>query len=185
MDEKQALKALKQRDEAALSWFIERYAPYVTTIVFHILGGSMSGCDIEETASDVFLALWKNAGKIRTGKVKAWLSAAARNKARDRLRRAGCDLPLEEDVLAVSGEDVERDLVMREQARLVKRAMLHMEPTDREIFLRRFYYYQPLNQIAEEMELNLNTVKTRLRRGREKLKEELRKGGYDVEDMYF
>ena len=185
MDEKQALKALKQRDEEALVWFIERYAPYVNTIIFHILGGSMSSGDIEETSADVFFALWNNAGKIRAGKVKAWLSGTARNKAKDRLRRAGCDLPLEEDVLTVSGADVEHALEIREQARLVQGAMLQMEQPDREIFLRRFYYYQPLSQIAEEMELNLNTVKSRLRRGREKLKEELRKGGYDVEDMYF
>ena len=185
MDEKHALKALQKRDEEALSWFIERYAPYVNTILFHILDGSMASRDIEEAASDVFLALWKNAGKIRSGKVKAWLGGTARNMAKDRLRRSGCDLPLEEDVLVISGRNMERELEMREQARLVQRAMLHMEQPDREIFLRRFYYYQPLRQISEEMELNLSTVKTRLRRGREKLKDELRKGGYDVEDTYF
>ncbi len=36
---------------------------------------------------------------------------------------------------------------------------------------------------AEEMGMNLSTVKTRLRRGRERLKDELKKGGYLDEDL--
>ncbi len=181
MDEKQALRALKKQEEAALAWFIGRYAPYVNTILFRILGESMSLSDIEETSSDVFLVLWQNAGNIRTGHVKAYLSAVARHRARDRLRKAGREQPLEGDEITVSGEDVERMLVFREQAAIVRRSILRMKQPDREVFLRRFYYYQPLAQIAEEMGLNLSTVKTKLRRGREKLKDELRKGGYDIE----
>ena len=181
MDEKQALKALRRRDEAALAWFIDRYAPYVSTILYNILGGQ--SLDVEEAASDVFLVLWNNADRIRTGKVKAYLSATARNMGVDRLRRAGRELPLVEDVLAASDTDLERDLEHREQARLVRGAMLNMEHPDREIFLRHYYYCQPVSQIAEEMDMNLSTVKTRLRRGREKLKNELRKGGYLDEDF--
>ena len=183
MDEKRALRGLKQQNEAALAWFIERYAPYVSTIIFNIIGDKMSSRDIEEVSSDVFLVLWKNASKIRPGKVKAYLSGIARNMAKDRLRQNGMDLPLEEDVLTVSDTDIQRDLEVREQARLVKQAMLKMEYPDREIFLRHYYYCQPLSQIAGEMEMNLSTVKTRLRRGREKLKDELKKGGFCDEDI--
>lgn len=183
MDEKHALQALRQHSETALAWFIERYAPYVNTIIFHIIGGSMSSRDIEEVSSDVFFVLWKNAGKIRPGKVKAYLSGTARNLAKARLREFGQDLPLEEDILMPSGMDMERDLEVREQARLVRHAMLNMEYPDREIFLRHYYYFQPLSVIAEEMGLNLSTVKTRLRRGRSKLQNALRKGGFCDEDI--
>lgn len=183
MDEKRALQALRRHDESALAWFIERYAPYVNTIIFNIIGGVMSTLDIEEVASDVFLALWKNADKIRPGKVKAYLSATARNRAKDRLRGLGRELPLEEDVLTAADSDIEHDLEIREQAALVKRAMLKMGYPDREIFLRHYYYCQTLSQIAEEMGMNLSTVKTRLRRGRGKLKETLKKGGYCDEDI--
>lgn len=183
MDEKHALQALRQQNETALAWFIERYAPYVNTIIFNIIGGSMSSRDIEEVSSDVFFVLWKNAGKIRPGKVKAYLSGTARNMAKDKLRGIGRELPLEEDVLTTSDMDMERDLEIREQARLVRHAMLKMEYPDREIFLRHYYYYQPLSQIADEMGMNLSTVKTRLRRGRSKLQDVLRKGGFFDEDI--
>lgn len=182
MDENTALKALRRREETALAWFIERYTPYVTTIIFRILGGAALP-DVEEIASDVFLVLWQNAKSIRAGKVKGYLSSTARNKAKERLRRTARELPLVEDVLAAADTDLEYDFERREQGRLVRRAMLKMECPDREIFLRHYYYFQPVSQIAEEMDMNLSTVKTRLRRGREKLKEELRKGGWMDEDF--
>ena len=183
MDEKHALQKLKRHDETALAWFIERYAPYVNTIIFNIIGSFMSNRDIEEVSSDVFLVLWKNAERIRLGKVKAYLSGTARNLAKDKLRSMGQELPLEEDVILTDEFDLERDLEIREQAELVKHAILNMEYPDREIFLRHYYYFQPLSQIAEEMSMNLSTVKTRLRRGRSKLQNALLKGGFQDEDI--
>ena len=183
MDERHALRGLTQRREEALAWFIRRYASYVHTIVFNILGAVMSVQDVEEVDSDVFLVLWNNAERIRPGKVKAYLSGVARNKARDRLRQTGQELPLEEDFLPTAETDMEHDLEERELARQVNQAIQSMDQPDREIFLRHYYYGQPLSRIAEEMEMNLSTVKTRLRRGRTKLKDELRKGGFCDEDI--
>ena len=48
-----------------------------------------------------------------------------------------------------------------------------MEPVDREIFLRFYYYYEKIAQIAAAMELTESAVKSRLSRGREKLKSRL------------
>ena len=102
MDEATALQSLRRRDEDALAWFIRRYTPYVGAVASGILGPAASVRDKEEICADVFFALWQNADSIDPGKVKAWLSAAARNKARDRLRKLGRELPLEEDVLLVT-----------------------------------------------------------------------------------
>ncbi len=48
-----------------------------------------------------------------------------------------------------------------------------MEPTDRAIFLRYYYHCQPVAAISAELKLPLSTVKSRLRRGREKLRKAL------------
>lgn len=82
MDEKAALRALKHGDEAALAWMIDRYAAYVSTIVYNIIGASMTTADVEEISSDVFFTLWTNAKKVCPGKAKAYLSGIARNKAK-------------------------------------------------------------------------------------------------------
>ena len=180
MNEKSALRALKQKDEAALAWMIDRYSAYVSTIIYNIIGSFMTVSDVEEVASDVFLTLWSNAEKISPGKVKAYLSGIARNKAKEKTRETGHDLPLCDDILIVSDIDLERDFAAREQAGFIRQAVLAMRHPDREIFLRHYYYCQSVSQISEEMGINVSTVKTKLRRGREKLKKRLCEGGYDL-----
>ena len=178
VDEKSALRALKPGNEAALKGMIDRYAAYVGTIIYNIIGSFMTVSDVEEVASDVFLALWSNAEKVRPGKVKAYLSGVARNKAKEKTREMGYELPLDDDVVVVSNTDLERDFEEREQAGFIRQAVLAMSHPDREIFLRHYYYCQSVSQISEEMGINPSTVKTKLRRGREKLKEIISEGGY-------
>ncbi|MCM1303503.1 MAG: sigma-70 family RNA polymerase sigma factor [Lachnospiraceae bacterium] len=185
MDEQKALRELKRGNEKALCWFIDHYVGYVNTIIYNIIGSSMSSADLEEISSDVFFTLWRNAGKITQGKAKAYLGGVARNKARECLRKAGWELHLENDLILVSGEDPEKTLQERELARFLRRAVLAMQQPEREIFIRYYYYCQSVSLIAEEMRINLSTVKTKLHRGRKRLKEILSEGGYTVEDQNF
>lgn len=185
MDEKKFLKRLKRKDEAALIWFIECYGAYVNTIIYNIIGTTMSSADIEEVASDVFFTLWNTAERIRTDKVRAYLGALARNKAKAYTRKIRNEIPLEDDVIIVSGENIEENFENREQAIFIKRTVLALPHPDREIFLRHYYYYQPLTVIANEMNINVSTIKTKLHRGRKKLKEIIIKGGYQIEDENF
>lgn len=181
MNEEKALRAIGHKDEAALAWVIDRYAAYVSTIIYNILGTTMTASDIEEVSSDVFLALWSNAGKARPDKLKAYLGGIALNKAKEKMRSIGLEVPLDEDLLLISDVDLELEFEAREQAEFIRCALLAMQYPDREIFLRHYYYYQTVSQIAKEMGINSSTIKTRLRRGRDKLKEVLSEGGYEIE----
>lgn len=171
MTEAKALKELKKGSEEALQWFIHAYTPYVTTIIHNIIGASMDGSDVEEVAADVFFALWQNAGKVYS--VKGFLGTTARNMAKNKARQMGTDLPLEEEILVVDELTPETQIEKKELDRVVKRAVLAMPHPDREIFLRFYYYCQTLEEISREMHLNLSTVKTKLRRGRGRLRSEL------------
>ena len=101
LTEEQALRQMKQGSQDALAWFIQRYGAYVSTIIHNIIGQRMSNADVEEVASDVFLALWNNAGKILPNAARSWLATVARNTARSRLRRASDTLPLDEEAVIV------------------------------------------------------------------------------------
>jgi RNA polymerase sigma-70 factor (ECF subfamily) len=183
VDVNSPLQALKNRDEAALEWLIDHYCAYVNAVVYNIIGKIMTLADVEEVTSDVFLVFWFNTDKVKPDKIKAYLGGIARNKAKEKTRELGYEIPLEDDILIISGIDPEQALEKHEQARIISQAVLSMQYPEREIFLRHYYYYQPITQIAEEMRINLSTVKTKLRRGRDKLKatlnELLDEGGYD------
>ena len=169
-DEKIILK-IRNKDPDGLQELMDRYIPYVSAIVWNILRYAMTPQDAEEVVSDVFLAAWEQPGALRAGKLKAWLGAVARNKAKNKLRDLDGDLPLEEDVLILP--DTDDPLEKEEERRLVRQAVESLEPKDREIFLRHYYCAQPVAVISTAMGMNESTVKTRLRRGREKLKDYL------------
>ena len=171
LTEEQALRQMKQGSQDALAWFIQRYGAYVSTIIHNIIGQRMSNADVEEVASDVFLALWNNAGKILPNAALSWLATVARNTARSCLRRASDTLPLDEEAVIVDDRTPEATLERREQAVRVRMALLSLNPVDREVFLRFYYYYQKTADIAADMGLNESTVRTKLNRGRAKLRD--------------
>ena len=173
MDEKKALKSLKKGSQQALVWFIENYSAYVGAIITRILQGHMSQEDMEEVASDVFLALWNQAGEIRTENVKAYLGRVARNKALNKFREAGLTLPLEEDRILVAEGTPEDKYLKKEAEQIVNLEVKRMKEPEREILLRYYYYFQTVADIAREMDMNPATVKTKLRRARQQLKQVL------------
>lgn len=174
MSEEQLVAALGRGELSALEELLDRYTPYVSSVAARILRGRQA--DVEELTADVFLAAWENREKLRPGQVKGWLGAVARNKAKNKLRQMGRTLPLEEDALDLPGpEDPAGALEREEEGRRVRRAVDSLPAPDRELFLRRYYYAQSVKEIAGAMGLNESAVKTRLRRGRLKLKDMLTK----------
>lgn len=131
----------------------------------------MDTADVEEVAADVFFALWENARQVHSP--KGYLGTVARNKAKNKLRELTDDLPLKDHILLADELDLEEQTEKKELAAAVKRAVLTMRQPDKEIFLRFYYYYQSLEDISTEMDLRLSTVKSKLRRGRIKLKQTL------------
>lgn len=99
MRDERILKKLNDGDAAGLEGLMDAYGRYVSAVVFQILRFSMQAEDMEEVASDVFLTAWTHRADIRPGKIKAWLGAVARHKAKNKLRERGSALPLEEDAL--------------------------------------------------------------------------------------
>ncbi|MBQ9762470.1 MAG: RNA polymerase sigma factor [Oscillospiraceae bacterium] len=169
MREEKMLNRLRNKDPDGLRGLMDRYMAYVSAVVWGILRIAMTPQDAEEVVSDVFLAAWNQAEDLENGKVKAWLGAVARNKAKNKLREINQTLPLEEDILELPDREMNR----LEERQLVRQAVDSLDPTDREIFLRHYYYGQQISEISNIMDIKEATVKTKLHRGRLKLKEYL------------
>lgn len=173
MKDDKAIIKMRSKDPEGLQVLMNKYIPYVNAIVWNILRTSMTVEDAEEVVSDVFFTTWNQAESLQPDKVKAWLGAVARHKAKNKLRQMGHTLPLEEDVLELpDGSALER-LEREEQRKVIRQAIESLQPKDRQIFLRHYYYAQSVSEISREMCMPESTVKTRLRRGRMKLKEYL------------
>ena len=164
MTEAKALRLLQEGSTDALKWFISKYTPYVSTIIYNIIGSSMSSADVEEVASDVFLALWENADKVNSGSVRGYLGSIARNKSKNKFRDAGFDLPLDEELYISEDLTLDEQHIEKELQALVRREVLEMTEPDREIMLRYYYYYQPIHRIAREMGMTTANVKIKLHR---------------------
>ena len=165
------VRKIRSQDPAGLEKLMDRYMAYVSAIVWNFLRGSMTQQDAEEVVSDVFLAAWNQAEDLQAGFLKSWLAAVARNKAKNKLRQCGYTLSLEEDILDLPDEnDFVTELEEEEEAELVRKAVDSLRDPDREIFFRHYYYAQTIREISMEMRLNESTIKTKLRRGRARLR---------------
>ncbi|MCL2828185.1 MAG: sigma-70 family RNA polymerase sigma factor [Oscillospiraceae bacterium] len=170
------LRAVRRRKENALEQIMDRYAAYLCVVIRNTVGESLSREDIEETASDVFFALWENADRVE--KLKPWLAATARNKAKNKLRDVRADVPLESAHMGAESYEMDEALSAREKQFAVKSAILNMDSPDREIFLRYYYDAQTAAAIGAGIGMTEAAVKQRLVRGRKKLGEILGKEAY-------
>ncbi len=178
-EEEKLVKALRRGELSALEELLDRYTPYVSSVIARILRGRQA--DVEELTADVFLAAWDNRAKLQPGKVKGYLGAIARNRAFNLLRASRESLPLEDDVLLLETEGPDRALDKKETARVVNQALSQLDKPQRELFVRHYYYGQTVQEAALAMGLNLSTAKTWLRRGRAALKAILEQEGYGHE----
>jgi len=179
MTEEKLARQLREGRRGTLHRAIGHYTPYVSAVAFRAMKGQCSGEDLEEVVADVFVTLWMHAGEMDPTKgLRAWLAAVARNKAADRLRKPPAPLPITAD-LPDRGPSPEGAVLKREEAALLWQSVQELEEPDRSLFTRYYYEEEPLKDVAKDLGLNLSTAKTRLARGRKRLKTVLWKGGLD------
>lgn len=184
MTEKRLLARVAAGDSRALAEIINIYSTYVRTIAANITIPPLQQEDVEEVASDAFLAIWNHAEEIEEGKLKAYLAVVTRNLAKNKLRYLHLSVPLEEEYMILTVPDLEEELLKKDIRRLTRQAVENLPEPDRSIFMRYYFLYQKTEDIAATLELSPAAVRQRLSRGREKLKKHLEERGYCCEDCY-
>ena len=183
MTDEKLIQGLRRGQRDALHRAIDRYSGYAAAVARNVLGAQATKEDLEEIVADVFVALWRIAGRLDDSRpLQSYLAVIARHAAIDRLRRLRPESPLPEDDLLAADEaqQPETEALRRDRAQTLRRALLELPADDREIFVRFYYYRQSTREIAALMQKNESTVKARLARGRAKLRDKLTKevGGY-------
>ena len=180
MNDNELLQGLKNHEESAIEEIMERYTPYVSTIIYNLSRGKLSTPDIEETAADVFFTIWKSPEKIEEGSLKGFIAAVAKNKAKETIRRVKPkDNIVDIDDVVLADEYTLQDNMDNQVLQQdLKQALDQFGEPDREIVIRYYYYYQTAPKIAELLDLKLEAVKSKIKRARAKLKTFLKERGY-------
>ena len=183
MTERTLLRQLKDGDTGALGEIIGLYTPYLFAVASNIMAQALPREDIEEVVSDSFVSLWTHRQDVAPGKLKPWLAAVCRNRAKDALRARKLAEPLDDDLLELAAEgDMEQSVLRAELTALAREAVDSLGEPDGEIFRRRYFLYQQTGQIADELGLNAATVRTKLARGRDRLRGYFTERGYTCAD---
>ncbi len=151
----------------------ERYAPYVARIGWRILGRDD---DVDDLIQDVFANAHTKLDQLRDpAAARAWLATSAVRRARRTLRRQrwrGLFRPLEPrdyDTIA----DPRATPADRTVLAGVYRALDHVAPDDRIAWVLRHVEGHELTEVAALCECSLATVKRRIKRAHDSLRQRL------------
>lgn len=180
-EEIRLLRQLRNSDTGAIEKIIDKYSPYVVTVIMNRLGAFSSMEDAEELASNVFYSLWEHRQRLSTDNLRGWLAAAARNEACSFLRKKRFETVDIDDCITIAANDTQKLCEEKERNEYLRRTLAELDDQSHEVFVRYFFYGQSIAAISDIMSLNQSTVKSRLHRGKAKLREKLILGGYCCE----
>lgn len=170
------------RDEDAISEAEKKYKGYCTYIAVNLLHDAGSA---EECFNDVLLAAWNSIPPQRPKNLKTYLGKLTREAAVDRVRKRTAKKrffepasSLDELEEVIGGCDVESAICEEELSRLVSAFLRALGEDERNIFIRRYWFFDPAKEICARYGFTQSKVLVSLKRTRDKLAEYLKKEGY-------
>lgn len=185
MEDQAIVELYWSRDQQAITASDEKYGSLCRTLSHHIV---LSWEDADECVNDTWHRAWTTMPPQRPDSLRAYLCRIVRNLSIDCWRRKGRqkrDSSLEillgelEDCLpAVS--DPAHLTEEQETASVIDRWLDTLPREDRKLFLRRYWYGDPVDQLARAVDWTPNRMAQKLRRLRLSLKKTLEKEGISL-----
>ena len=181
MEDPQIIDLYWSRSETAISETANKYGSYCYSIAYNILTNNE---DAEESVSDTYMAAWKAMPPKRPSILATFLGKITRHlsidrwRSRNRYKRGGGEIILALEELgdcAADDQTVEK-AYERKQLALVFNCFLESLPeTERQVFLCRYWYLDPISEIANYYGFSDSKVTSMLHRTRKKLRAVLEK----------
>lgn len=184
MEDRQIIEPYWQKNADAISETSRKYGGYCFAIADHILNNTE---DSEECVNDTWLHAWNAMPPQKPNVLRMFLAKITRNlsvnrfNARSAEKRGGGEIFLVLDELAdcLAGEsDVEREYEGRELEQCIRCFVRGLPERDGNVFVRRYFFTEPVASVAERYGLTENNVMVILSRTRKKLRLKLVKEGY-------
>ena len=193
MDELALIQSARQGDLDAFNTLVLAYQHQVYNLAYRIMGDEAAA---EDATQETFISAYKKMGSFRGGSFKSWLLRIVTNACYDDLRRrkrrpavsldeltGEQDNEVEFDVS--SGDDGPETIAQRhEMVQLIQVGITTLPDDQRMTLVLSDVQGMSYEEIAKITQTNLGTVKSRLSRGRAKLRQYLQAHGELLPDTY-
>jgi len=178
-EDAETLRRIQKSDQRALTSLYDRYAPVVYPFCLRMTGSPEIAADV---VSEVFAQVWEkpNTDLSHYGSVYSWLVALSRVKAMEKVRSASQRRKPQEGENASSrgapqGEQKsaspESILVLRGYTEEVRNSLRSLSKLELRLLELSYYEGQSQSDLARMLRIPLGTIKAKMRRGIQKLRQ--------------
>ena len=187
MDDVQIVELYMDRDERAIEETATRYGAQLNRISFHIVGNQS---DADECENDTYFSAWKLIPPHEPKEyLFAFLARIIRNKSfnicksRKTQKRSMILVELTKEIeeCIPSPNSLESKLSAEDIGKIISSFLRSEKAESRNIFLRRYWFADSISDISALYHISESKVKSMLFRTRNKLREYLRKEGFQDE----
>ena len=184
MDDLQIVELYFARDEQAIQETDRKYGKLCFQVANNLLACRE---DAEECVSTAYLVLWNKIPPTRPNNFKAFICKITRNLSLKKLefahaakRSANAVVSLSEIETTLPDYRIAQGVGYEELGKLISDFLRKEKELDRNVFLRRYWFFDSISDIASLYALNENRVKSMLFRTRNRLRAYLKKEGVEV-----
>jgi len=154
---------------------VRRYKEAVFGVALGILGNPP---DAEDAAQDAFIRAYENLRRYDLSrKFSTWIFTVTANICKNKLRRERFFAPLKNPGRVLGGEDPAEEVARDERQTLMQQALTTLDERYREPLILYYYADMEYKDIAEALGVPEGTIKTRIHRAKQALKEWLEARG--------
>ncbi|WP_164670483.1 sigma-70 family RNA polymerase sigma factor [Virgibacillus doumboii] len=167
-------KILENGREPFIEWVMEEHGESLKRFIFTYVKNRAQTDDIFQ---DVLFTVYRRVHTFRQqSSFKTWLYRITANRCRDYLRSPLTRLFIWKDQVTekVNEETPEQSLIMNERKNETIKAIMNLPVKYREVLILQYYQEFSIQEISNLLKVNLSTVKTRIMRAKERLKQELK-----------
>jgi RNA polymerase sigma-70 factor, ECF subfamily len=180
---KKRIKQVLKGDQNAYAEIVEIYKDKVFQLCYRMLGNRH---EAEDMAQEAFIRAYVNIASFNINlKFSTWLYRIATNLCIDRIRKKKPDFYLDAEVSGTDGLTMysqvaaetalpEEEVESIELQEIIQREISKLPEKYRSVIVLKYIEELSLNEISEILDMPLGTVKTRIHRGREALRHQLR-----------
>ncbi|SFB94232.1 RNA polymerase sigma factor [Ruminococcus albus] len=181
MEDDQIIDMYINRDENAVAMTESKYEVYCRSVASRILSTRE---DTDEALNDTWLAAWNAIPPHKPNNLRTFLAKLTRNISLNKVRSAKAMKRGPAEVRVVfeeieewlrSCDDTEQKISEQAVAESINGFLDGISETERNVFIRRYWYMQPISEIADYHGFSESKVKSMLFRMRKKLYSKMEK----------